>query len=81
MKDYPKGWMKTTGEPELAVPWFFHYKFFRDDLTIGYLVGIGVDKQQSDNMIFDFLIMVVLAIYILDFGNPVLAKSMKKVFW
>jgi hypothetical protein len=44
LKDYPKGWLKTDGSPQLAIPWFFHYKAFRDDLTIGYLTGIGIDK-------------------------------------
>lgn len=82
LKNYPKDWMnEKTGAPQLAVPWFYHYKWFRDDLSIGYLLGVGVDQQQSDNMIFDFLIMVMLAIYILEFGNPILAKSMKKVYW
>jgi hypothetical protein len=27
------------------IPWFFHYKVFRENLNICYLIGIGVDKD------------------------------------
>jgi hypothetical protein len=34
-----------TLEPKLALPLFFHFRVFRDDLMLSYMLGIGVDQQ------------------------------------
>ena len=62
-------------------PWFFHYPVFRDNLNICYLIGIGVDKDQLENLIIDFVNLFMITIYIFTYRNPVLRKSMQKVFW
>ena len=53
-------------------PWFFHYPVFRDNLNICYLIGIGVDKDQLENLIIDFVNLFMITIYIFTYRNPVL---------
>lgn len=45
------------------------------------MIGIGVDKDQLENLIIDFVNLFMITVYIFAFRNPVLRKSMVKVFW
>jgi hypothetical protein len=65
---------------EHAVPFFFHYKLFRY-LEIDYLLGIGIDQDQIESMALDFINLFVVTMYVLNYRNPILVKSMTKVFW
>lgn len=78
---YPKGRLDAQGSPKNSIPWLFHYPGFRDDILVGQLVGIGINKQQVENIVFDFAIMVVLSMYIQAYCNPILSSCMRKVFW
>jgi hypothetical protein len=46
-----------------------------------YLVGIGFEKSQIFTIIVDFLSLYAISMYILHYRNPILAKSMEKIFW
>jgi len=48
---------------------------------ISYMLGVGVDKQQVISLTFDFINLFVMTMYIYEFRNPILNKSLKKVFW
>lgn len=63
-----------------AIPWFFHYPAFRD-LRIAYLLGLGVDQDQVENLMVDFVNLFCVTMYIMTFRNPILVKRMVKVFW
>lgn len=63
-----------------AFPFFFKFKVFHD-LKLTYLVGIGFEKSQVFNLILDFFNMYIISMYILHYRNPILVKSMRKVFW
>jgi len=75
-EDMPSNW-----DIKYSIPWFFHYPVFRNNLNFCYLIGIGVDKDQLENLIIDFVNLCMITIYIFTYRNPVLRKSMKKVFW
>jgi hypothetical protein len=78
---YPKSAEDPTGLTiKYVVPWFFHYPAFHD-LKIAYLLGIGVDKDQVSNLTVDFINLFIVSMYIMTFRNPILVKSMSKVFW
>ena len=79
--DYPKRNLDANKLPTMPIPMFFRFEKFRNDLSIGYLVGIGIDHQQTDNLVFDFIIMIMCSMYILIYSNPILSTNMKKVFW
>jgi hypothetical protein len=79
-ENYPRNEDPNDLSIKYVIPLFFHYKEFRD-LKIDYLLGIGVDKDQVENLIVDFLTLYVISMYILTFRNPILRKSMTKVFW
>ena len=51
------------------------------DIRLAYLLGIGVDRDQVENMLLDFLNIYIIAVYIFHYRNPILTKSMEKVFW
>jgi hypothetical protein len=63
-----------------AVPFFFKYKVFRD-LKLSYLLGIGVENDQVQNIILDFITIFLVSMYIMHFRNPLLVKSVEKIFW
>ena len=63
-----------------GVPLFFNYETFHD-LKLSFLLGIGINKDQIDNLILDFINLYLISMYILNYRNPILVKSMKKVFW
>jgi hypothetical protein len=77
---YPRNDPSTDLSIEHAIPWFFHYDTFKD-LEIDYLLGIGIDKDQVENLLIDFVNLYCISMYILTFRNPILRKTMKKVFW
>lgn len=62
-------------------PVFFKFEVFRENMNICYLLGIGVDKDQLENLIIDFVNLALITVYIYTFQNPVLRESMNKVFW
>lgn len=62
------------------IPFFFHFKVFRF-LEIDYLLGIGIDKDQIQSLMLDFLNLYIVTMYVLIYRNPILVKRMKKVFW
>jgi len=62
------------------VPFFFHFKIFRF-LEIDYLLGIGIDKDQIQSLMLDFLNLYIVTMYVLIYRNPILVKRMKKDFW
>lgn len=71
---------KTNYTIKFGLPWFFHYPAFRD-LRISYLLGLGVDKDQVENLMVDFVNLFCVTMYIMTFRNPILVKRMVKVFW
>jgi hypothetical protein len=81
LKDYPMldgklpissdGLKSTIKYP---LPLFFHYKIFWD-LRLGYLLGIGIDQSQLKNLFIDFFNLFLVSMYILNFRNPVLRKT------
>ena len=71
------------------LPLFFHYSSkatgkliytFRD-LRLGYLLGIGIEQGQLQNLFVDFFNLFLVSMYILNFRHPLLVKSVKKIFW
>jgi len=50
-------------------------------MTLTYMLGIGVDQQQVQSLVFDFINIYVMTMYIFNFRNPIISKSMSKVFW
>ena len=80
-KNYPK----NNRDPsdlrfDYAIPWFFRYESFQD-LRIGYLLGVGVDRDQVTDLLIDFVNIYLVSMYIMNYRNPILAKEMAKVFW
>jgi hypothetical protein len=63
-----------------SVPVMFHYKEFHD-LRICYLLGIGVDKDQVQDLMIDFINLFIVSMYVMIYRNPILLKKMSKVFW
>jgi len=72
---YPK---IRSGEHD--IPLFFQYDFFKD-LKFCYLLGIGVDVEQLRTLVNDFVCLYFATMYIMHHRNPLLSKSMQKVFW
>jgi len=77
---YPKNRQPHDLSIKYAIPLFFHYEAFRH-LPLSYLLGIGVDNNQVENLFLDFLNLYFVSMYILHYRNPLLVKSMAKVFW
>ena len=46
-----------------------------------YLVGIGFEKSHIFNILLDFFNLYIVSMYILHYRNPILVKSMQKLFW
>ena len=61
-------------------PLFFRYEVFRD-LRLSYLIGITIEQKQIQNLFLDFLNLYLISIYIYHYRNPVLFKSVHKIFW
>jgi len=80
LRNYPFGFM-TGNMPDFPVPIFFHFAAFRDNLMLSYMLGVGIDTQQVYSLTFDFVNIFLMTMYIYEFRNPVLNKTMKKVFW
>lgn len=66
-----------------SIPWFFHYDAFTrvGGLRLGYLLGMGISREQVNNLLIDFLNLYILTMYISIYRNPVLLRVMTKVFW
>jgi hypothetical protein len=79
-KNYPKNDNPNDTTIKFGLPWFFHYPAFKD-LRISYLLGLGVDKDQIENLMVDFVNIFIVSMYIMTFRNPILVKTMTKVFW
>ena len=79
-ENYPKNEDPNDFSIKYIIPFFFQFKEFRD-LKIDYLLGIGIDKDQVKDLIYDFLTLYIISMYILTFRNPILRKSMTKIFW
>jgi hypothetical protein len=62
------------------IPFFFQFDMFHD-MKLSYLIGIGIEKDQIQNLLLDFLNLYLVSMYVLLYRNPLLTKSMKKVFW
>jgi len=63
-----------------GIPFFYQYAPFKD-LNLSYFLGIGVSMHQIENLLFDFFNLAVITMYVVNFRNPLLFRSMKKVFW
>ena len=59
---------------------FFRIHVFRH-LPNSLLLGIGVQKNQLEPLILDFINLYLVSMYLYHYGNPLLEQSMKKVFW
>lgn len=44
-------------------------------------MGIGIEQDQLQNLFVDFFNLFLVSMYILNFRNPLLVKSVKKIFW
>lgn len=62
------------------IPFFYQYPSFRD-LNLCYFLGIGVADHQCESLILDFINLAMISMYVFNFRNPLLFRSMKKVFW
>ena len=93
-RKYPKSWLNypmhdwNSKKPyemnvEFPVPVFFYFTdIFKDHgLELAYLLGIGIDRDQLNGFIIDFVLIYVIQMYILHYRNPILMKRMQKVFW
>ena len=78
--NYPRNADPKDGSVKYALPWFLQYSSFKD-LRIAYLLGLGVDRDQLKDLMIDFVNMFIVTMYILTFRNPILQKTMVKVFW
>jgi hypothetical protein len=78
--EYPRNKDPNDMSLKYMLPLFFQFSCFRD-LKLAYLIGIGIDKIQVENLILDFLNLYLVAMYIFHFKNPLLMKQMQKVFW
>ena len=48
---------------------------------MAYLIGIGVEKIQVSNLLLDFLNLYLVSVYVLHYRNPLLVKTVEKIFW
>jgi len=48
---------------------------------MSYFLGIGVQNHQIEVLFIDFINLAIISMYIFNFRNPLLFRSMKKVFW
>lgn len=80
LSGYPDNHPAHPHRIEMPLPLFFKYKIFKD-LRLCYLLGIGVAEDQLQTLFMDFINMYLVTCYIMNFRNPLLVKSMKKVFW
>lgn len=71
---------RTDLSIKYAIPVFFQHQVFRD-LKLGYLIGIGIERGQVQNLILDFINLYLVSMYVYHYRNPILVKSMQKVFW
>jgi hypothetical protein len=78
--NYPVGHM-TGDDPDYVLPIFFHSVLFRENLMLSYMLGVGIDRQQVWALTLDFANIFLMTMYIFEFRNPILNKSLKKVFW
>lgn len=67
-------------EISYAVPVFFRTHVFRH-LRLALLLGIGVQRNQLEPLILDFVNLYLVSMYLYHYGNPLLEQHMKKVFW
>jgi len=79
------GYPRNAAHPDdltikYMIPFFFQFDVFRD-LRLSYLIGIGIDKTQVENLLLDFLNLYLVSMYVFHFRNPLLMKQMQKVFW
>lgn len=51
------------------------------DLRLTYLMGIAYEKSHLLILLLDFFNLYMVSMYILHYRNPILVKSMRKVFW
>jgi len=65
---------------EYGIPVFFQHQVFHD-LKLGYLIGIGIEQDQVQNLILDFINLYLVSMYVFHYRNPILVKAMQKVFW
>jgi hypothetical protein len=71
----------NPNNPKYILPLFFHFGVFRDHMSLSYMLGIGIDEQQVMSLTFDFINIFIITMIIFEFRNPILNKSLKKVFW
>jgi hypothetical protein len=83
MANYPIGFMdeENNNVPKYIFPLFFHSGFFRDHMSLSYMLGVGIDRQQVWSLTFDYINIFLITMMIFEFRNPILNKSLKKVFW
>lgn len=79
-KGYPDDNQKDMTNITFAIPVFFHHKIFRD-LRFSYFLGVGVEQPQLRTLFLDFANLCIVTIYVFNFRNPLLFRSMRKVFW
>lgn len=60
-------------EKMYAIPFVFHYKQFHN-LRYCYLLGFGVDKDQVNNLLLDFINLFIVSAYVMIYRNPILLK-------
>jgi len=77
---YPANKNPENLDVKYRFPLFFKFEVLRD-LKMAYLVGIGVEKIQVSNLLLDFLNLYLVSMYILHYRNPLLVKSVEKIFW
>lgn len=80
-KHYPRNRDDPTDFTiKYSIPFFFRYEAFRD-LKLSFLIGIGIEQAQVQNLLLDFVNLYLVSMYVYHYRNPVLLKAMQKVFW
>ena len=51
------------------------------DLRLTYLIGVTIERQQVQNLFLDFLNLFLISTYIYHYRNPIMRRSVEKIFW
>jgi hypothetical protein len=80
LDNYPIIYRESDRKIPYAIPFFYQYESFKD-LNLCYFLGIGVSSHQIECLILDFFNLVLVTMYIVNYRNPLLFRSVKKIFW
>jgi hypothetical protein len=73
---------ETSGKLDIKYlfPYFYKIETFKD-LRLTYLIGVSVERQQVQDLFLDFFNLFLISMYIYHYRNPVMTRSVEKIFW